>query len=85
MRTTYRVLATLLPIGVVVQAAAIAFAMFQITKEIDDGAVIDIQGGTESITIRDNEFAEPRGGKPRVLVKQGPETKHIVIEGSREN
>jgi hypothetical protein len=41
MRTTYRVLATLLPVGVVVQAAAIAFALFQITKEIDDGAVID--------------------------------------------
>jgi hypothetical protein len=41
MRTTYRVLAILLPVGVVVQAASIAFAMFQITKEIDDGAVID--------------------------------------------
>ena len=41
MRTTYRVLSTLLPIGVVVQAASIAFAMFQVAKEIDDGAVID--------------------------------------------
>jgi hypothetical protein len=41
MRTAYRVLATLLPIGVVVQAASIAFALFQISKEIDDGAVID--------------------------------------------
>ena len=50
----------------------------------EGGAVIDIQGGTESITISDNEFTETRGGKARVLVKQGPETKHIVIQGSRE-
>jgi hypothetical protein len=32
---------------------------------------IDIQGGTESITIRDNIFTETRGGKPHVLVKHG--------------
>lgn len=50
----------------------------------EGGAVIDIQGGTESITISDNEFAETRGGRPRVLVKEGPETKHILIEGSRK-
>lgn len=50
----------------------------------EGGAVIDIQGGTESITISDNEFTETRGGKARVLVRQGPETKHIVITGSRE-
>ncbi|MCF7789041.1 MAG: right-handed parallel beta-helix repeat-containing protein [Prosthecobacter sp.] len=47
------------------------------------GAVIDIQGGTEAITISDNEFKETRGGKARVAVKQGPETKRIVIEGSQ--
>ena len=41
MRSTYRVLGTLLAFGVVVQAASIAFALFQISKEIDDGAVID--------------------------------------------
>jgi hypothetical protein len=41
MRSTYRVLGTLLSLGVVVQAASIAFALFQISKEIDDGAVID--------------------------------------------
>ena len=49
----------------------------------EGGAVIDIQGGTESITISDNQFTETRGGKPREAVKQGPETKHIVIEGSQ--
>ena len=32
---------------------------------------IDIQGGAESIIIRDNIFTETRGGKPRVLVKHG--------------
>lgn len=44
---------------------------------------IDIQGGTESITIRDNTFTETRGGKKRDLVKQGSETKQIVVEGSK--
>ncbi|WP_395745593.1 right-handed parallel beta-helix repeat-containing protein [Prosthecobacter sp.] len=51
----------------------------------EGGTVIDIQGGTESITISGNEFTETRGGKARVAVKQGPETKDIVIEGSRTN
>lgn len=49
----------------------------------EGGAVIDIQGGTESITIRDNQFTETRGGKPRVAVKQGAETKQIIVEGSK--
>ncbi len=49
----------------------------------EGGAVIDIQGGTEAITISENQFTETRGGKARVEVKQGPETKRIVIEGSR--
>jgi parallel beta-helix repeat protein len=49
----------------------------------EGGAVIDIQGGTESITISDNQFTETRGGKAREAVKQGPETKRIVIEGSQ--
>ena len=43
-----------------------------------NGNFLDIQGGTESITIRDNTFTEIRGGKPRVVVKQGPDTKQIV-------
>lgn len=49
----------------------------------EGGAVIDIQGGTESITITGNEFNESRGGGSRVAVKQGPETKGITVEGSR--
>ncbi|MFO1438647.1 MAG: right-handed parallel beta-helix repeat-containing protein [Verrucomicrobiaceae bacterium] len=49
----------------------------------EGGAVIDIQGGTESITIRDNTFTETRSGKKRELVKQGPDTKQIVVEGSQ--
>ena len=46
------------------------------------GAVIDIQGGTESITILDNKFKETRGGKSRVSVKKGADTKNIVIQRS---
>lgn len=45
--------------------------------------VIDIQGPTQSITLSDNEFSDSRGGTPRVAVKQGPETRDIVVERSR--
>jgi parallel beta helix pectate lyase-like protein len=47
------------------------------------GAVIDIQGGTESIVISDNQFSETRGGSERVAVKQGPETKDILIRNNQ--
>lgn len=54
---------------------------------IDNGpegaAVVDIQGGTESVTLSGNEFTETREGKSRVAVKQGPETKNIVVKESR--
>ncbi|MBL9146101.1 MAG: right-handed parallel beta-helix repeat-containing protein [Verrucomicrobiaceae bacterium] len=48
----------------------------------EGGAVIDIQGGTEAITISDNHFTESRGGKERLSVKCGTETKNIVVERS---
>lgn len=41
MRTTYRVLAFLIAVEVVIQAAAIAYAVFGFFKFVDDGAVID--------------------------------------------
>ena len=41
----------------------------------EGGNVIDIQGSTESITIRDNQFTETRSGKPRVAVQKGADTK----------
>lgn len=41
MRATYRVLAYLVALGVVVQAAAIAFAYFGLGKWIEDGGVLD--------------------------------------------
>jgi parallel beta-helix repeat protein len=46
----------------------------------EGGAVIDIEGGTESITITGNSFADNREGKTRTAVKQGPDTKNIVVE-----
>jgi parallel beta-helix repeat protein len=51
----------------------------------EEGAVIEIQGGTESIVIRDNEFTDTRSGRARVAVKRGSETKNIVVEGNRLN
>ena len=41
MRTVYRVLAMLIALGVVVQAALIAVAWFAALKELDDGTVLD--------------------------------------------
>ena len=41
MRQTYRVLAILIALGVVAQAAFIALAWFMVIKDLDDGAVID--------------------------------------------
>ena len=41
MRTAYRVLAYLIAAEVVIQAAAIAYAIFGLAKYVDDGAVID--------------------------------------------
>ena len=41
MRSAYRVIAGLVSLGVVVQAASIAYAMFAIAHEVDSGTVID--------------------------------------------
>jgi hypothetical protein len=41
MRTTYRVLATLIALGVVVQAALIAVGWFDVLHSLDDGSVFD--------------------------------------------
>ena len=41
MRTTYRVLAMLIALGVVVQAALIAVAWFLVLNSLDDGTVLD--------------------------------------------
>ncbi|MFN0127905.1 MAG: right-handed parallel beta-helix repeat-containing protein [Verrucomicrobiales bacterium] len=42
--------------------------------------VIDIQGPTKDISIRDNTFSDARSGTPRPAVKKGPETADIVVE-----
>jgi hypothetical protein len=49
----------------------------------DGGAVIEIQGGTEAIGIRDNRFTESRPGVRIVSVREGPETKDIAVAGNR--
>jgi hypothetical protein len=45
--------------------------------------VIDIQGPTQAISIRDNTFSDSRAGAPRPAVKKGAETSDIVVEGNR--
>jgi hypothetical protein len=41
MKSTYRVVALLIALGVVVQAMAIALGWFLVLKDVDDGAVFD--------------------------------------------
>jgi hypothetical protein len=41
MKSTYRVLALLIALGVVVQAMSIALGWFLVLKDVDDGAVFD--------------------------------------------
>ena len=49
----------------------------------EGGAVIDVQGATECITISDNLFTDKREGTRRIAVLRGPDTKEILVEGSR--
>ena len=46
------------------------------------GAAIDIQGGTESIAITDNEFAETRDPAQRVAVRIGAQTRDITLKNN---
>ncbi len=46
------------------------------------GAAIDIQGGTESILITDNEFTETRGPAQRVAVRIGAQTRDIGLKNN---
>lgn len=41
MRQTYRLLAGLIAVGVLVQAAAVAFGWFQVLSEVENGMVFD--------------------------------------------
>ncbi|HET6259014.1 hypothetical protein [Pseudonocardia sp.] len=53
MKTVYRVLAYLVALAVVIQAATIAFAVFGLLKWIDDGGVLDraaTRSGPDSFT-----------------------------------
>jgi hypothetical protein len=45
-------------------------------------AAIDIQGATETITITDNNFAEPRGPAQRVAVRIGTQTRDIALKNN---
>jgi hypothetical protein len=51
MKSVYRVLAYLVALEVVIQAAAIAFAMFGLTKWIDDGGVLDAAAMQSETTV----------------------------------
>lgn len=51
MRATYRILAMLIAVGVVVQAAVIAWALFDIVHKTDDGQVFSKDTGNSGIEL----------------------------------
>lgn len=44
-----------------------------------DGIAIDIQGGTEQVTLRENEIRETRDAAHRIGIRLGKETKEIKL------
>ena len=49
----------------------------------DSGFAVDIQGGTESVVLVNNEIVETRGAAQRSAIRLGPETRDIKLEGNR--
>jgi len=54
-----------------------------INNGANGGAVVEIQGGTEDIQLRDNRFKETRPNVTIQSVRKGPETTNITVTGSR--
>lgn len=48
----------------------------------DNGVAIDIQGGTEQITLRQNKIQETRGAAQRIGIRLGKETRQITLDGN---
>ncbi|WP_397571606.1 right-handed parallel beta-helix repeat-containing protein [Schlesneria sp. T3-172] len=44
-----------------------------------DGIAIDVQGGTEQVTLRENQILETRAAAQRIGIKLGKETKEIKL------
>ena len=48
----------------------------------DNGVAIDVQGGTEQITLRQNKIQETRGAAQRIGIRLGKDTRQINLEGN---
>jgi parallel beta-helix repeat protein len=51
----------------------------------ENGFAVDIQGGTEWITLAGNEITETRGGTTRSAIRVGPDTKNITLRDNQIN
>lgn len=49
----------------------------------DDGIAIDVQGGTEEVTFRQNRLKEERSPAARIGIRLGAETQHIRLDGNQ--
>ena len=45
----------------------------------DTGVAIDVQGGTEQVTLRQNQIRETRGAAQRIGIRLGKETRQITL------
>ena len=50
---------------------------------LGNGVAIDVQGGTEQITLRQNDIRETRDAAERTGIRLGKETKEIKLENNR--
>ncbi|MBL9124906.1 MAG: right-handed parallel beta-helix repeat-containing protein [Planctomycetaceae bacterium] len=48
-----------------------------------EGIAVDVQGATESVTIRDNQLRETRGPAQRIGVRLGTDTREIGLTGNQ--
>jgi Periplasmic copper-binding protein (NosD) len=49
----------------------------------ENGAAVDVQGGTEFIVLAGNEIIETRGPAKRTAIRLGPETGRITLKDNR--
>ena len=48
-----------------------------------DGVAIDVQGGTEQVTLRQNTIQETREAAQRIGIRLGKETKEITLADNK--
>jgi parallel beta-helix repeat protein len=48
----------------------------------ENGAAIEVKGGTRDVTLENNQITDSRGASRRVAILLGPETQNVLSEGN---